>query len=193
MHSRTKIGCLIAAAIACCGGAANAQAVVHAVGGTLTAVSPTSQTVTLTADDGSLGSFQLAAKPNGTLNFDEQVRAQTTSPEKLKADGSHVILYFIWKNDARTAVAAQSLGNGPFEKVTGTVLKFDKHSHDLTLRTADGKTEKVMVADKTVVDTDEGIGVGQKFHAGKGDPVRLLAESKNGNEEALFIRTEGLD
>jgi hypothetical protein len=193
MHSRTKIACLIAVAIACCGGAANAQAVVHAIGGTLTAVSPDAKTVTMTTDDGSSASFNLSPTMDTKLNFDDKVRAETTTPQKLKADGSHVILYFIWNNDARTAVAVQSLGAGPFEKVTGTVLKFDKHDHDLMLRTADGKTETVLVGDKTVVDTEDGIGEGQQFHAGKGDHVRLLASSKNGSEEALFIRTEGLD
>lgn len=193
MFSRTKIVWLIAVAIACCGGAASAQAVVHAVGGTLTAVSPGTQTVTMTTDDGSSASFDLPPTLDAKLSFDGKVRAETTSPEKLKADGSHVILYFIWTNDSRTAVAAQSLGSGPFEKVAGTVLKFDKHDHDLMLRTADGKTETVVIGDKTVVDTVDGVGEGQQFHAGKGEHVRLLASSKNGSEEALFIRTEGLD
>lgn len=193
MHSTTKIACLIAVAFACCGGAANAQAVVHAIGGSLTAVSPAERTVTMTTDDGSSASFNLSPTMDIKLNFDDKVRAETTPPQKLKADGSHVILYFIWNGDARTAVAVQSLGAGPFEKVAGTVLKFDKHDHDLMLRTADGKTETVLVGEKTVVDTEDGIGEGQQFHAGKGDHVRLLASSKNGGEEALFIRTEGLD
>ena len=165
MLSRTKIAWkiawLLAVGIACCGGAANAQAVVHAIGGTLTVVSPAEKTVTMTADDGSSASFNLPPAVDTKLSFDDKVRAETTPPQALKPDGSHVILYYIWKNDARTVVAAQSLGNGPFEKVTGTVLKFDKHDHDLMLRTADGKTETVLVGEKTVVDTADGVGDGR--------------------------------
>ena len=190
MDKGKKIACLIAATF-CCWSVAHAQSVVHAVGGTVTAVSPAEKTITLTLDDGTSDTFQYMATADAKLSFAAEVRAETTSPEKVTASGAHVILYFIWSNDGRTAVAVQSLGSGPFEKVDGTIVKFDKHDRDLTLRTADGKTETVQVAAKTVLDTSDGIAEGPQFHADKGDHVRLLAEAKNGNEEAVFIRPDG--
>ena len=191
MHKRMKIACLIAT-LGCWYGAANAQSVVHAVGGTITG-SPSAGAITLNLDDGTSGSFNFLATPDAKLTFPEDVRAETAPPDKPVANGSHVILYYIWNSDGKAAVAVQSLGSGPFEKVTGTILKFDKHAHDLTLRTADGKTENILVASKTVVDTVDGVEEGAQYRAEKGDHVRLLAESKNGNVEALFIRPEGDD
>jgi hypothetical protein len=193
MQKGMKIACWIAATFVWGSGAANAQSVVHAVGGTVVAVSPTAKTITLTLDNGTSDTFNYVATGDAKLSFAEDVRAETTSPDKVTASGSHVILYFIWANDGRTAVAVQGLGSGPFEKVTGTIVKFDKHARDLTLRTADGKTETVVVADKTVEDTADGVAEGPQFHAEKGEHVRLLAESKNGNEEALFVRPDGDD
>ncbi len=191
MPNGMKIACWIVATMLGGTSAANAQSVVHAVGGTVVAVSPAAKTITMTLDDGTSNTFNYVATGDAKLSFAADVRAETTSPEKVKASGTHVILYFIWSNDGKTAVAVQSLGNGPFEKVTGKIVKFDKHDHDLTLQTADGKTETVVVEDKTVVDTADGVAEGAQFHADKGDHVRLLAEAKNGNEEALFIRPDG--
>lgn len=190
VHNRVKVACLVAVTIACCCSAANAQAVVHALGGTLNGVYPAANSVTLTTDDGSSGAFQLAPKSEPNLNFDKEVRADTSSPEKATAKGAHVILYYFWDGDARTAVAVQSLGSGPFAKVTGKVVGFNKHDHVLTLRTADGKTETIQVSDKTVVDTSDGVATGERFEAGKGEDVRVLADSKNGTAEALLIRTD---
>ncbi len=189
MQDRKKIACLIAVTFACCCGAAKAQAVVHALGGTLQDISPAANNLTLNTDDGSSGSFQLPPKPEVNLNFDKEVRAGTTSLEKVTANGEHVILYYFWNGDARTAVAVQSLGSGPFQVSAGKVVGFNKHDHVLTLKTADGKTETVQVSDKTVVDTADGVAPGARFHVGRGDDVRLLADSKNGSEEALLIRT----
>ncbi len=190
MQTRSKLSCLIAVTFACCCSAASGQAVVHALGGTLQDVSPAANSLTLTPDDGSSGSFQLPPKSEPNLNFDKDVRAGTSSPETVKADGSHVILYYYWDGDARTAVAVQSLGAGPFQVSSGKVVGFNKHDRVLTVRTADGKTETVAVSDKTVVDSAEGVATGMRLHVGKGDDVRLLAESKNGTEEALLIRTD---
>jgi hypothetical protein len=194
MHNRLKIVCFIVVTLACYSSAANAQWVVHALGGTVKLVNPSAKSIILVTDDGSSGLFQLPPKSDVNLTFDKDVRAETTASEKFTGNiGTHVILYFFGEDNTRTTVAVHSLGSGPFEKVTGTVLKFSKHDHVITLQTKAGKTETIVVSDKTVVDTSDGVAQGRRFRAEKGDHLRLLTDSKNGIQEALLIRTSGID
>lgn len=193
MRNRMKRTWLVVGVVACCGGLARAQAVVHALGGTIDDSSHPANSLTVTTDDGSSGSFAVSATAGTNLNFDKDVRAETDSPGTAEAKGTHVILYYVWDNGDRTVVAVQKLGPGPFEKVDGKVTEFNKHDRVLTMHTEDGKTETIQVSDKTVIDTADGVTSGVRFHAGKGNHLRLLAVSKNGAEQALLIRADSDD
>lgn len=193
MRMGRSAGCVIAVTLACWCSAASAQAVVHALGGTLQDVSAAANSLTLTTDDGSSGAFELPSKPGPNFNLDKELQAGTSAPDTAKGDGSHVILYYVWQGEARIAVAVQSLGAGPFVVSGGKVMGFNKHDRVLTVRTVDGKTETVQVSDKTVVDSADGVATGARLHVGKGDEVRLLSDAKNGAEQALLIRTDAGD
>ncbi len=168
--------------------AANAQEVVHALAGTVTSVNPTQQTITVKTDDGSAGVFTDLMKSNVSYEFDRNVRAFSVPASSFTKKGAPVIVYYFGDGDVRTAVALQELGAGPLQKISGSVAKFNKHEHLLTIKDATGASESFHIDTKTVAETPWGAVEGEKFDPSKGDHVRVTAVLANGSEDALFIR-----
>jgi hypothetical protein len=190
MLKRAIISCCIVFAISFCPAIAGAQWIIHAMGGTIKSVSGSAGTLSFNSDDGTPGEFQLPQSAKLNIFFDKEVRAETAAPDKAVASDSQVILFFFGDGIVRTAVAVQSVGSGPFQKVTGTVVRFDKHDRVLTIKTDTGQ-RTFMVSDKTVVDTPDGVIPGRKFSAERGDHLRLLAQPKDGQEQILLVRFDG--
>jgi len=169
--------------------AANAQEVVHALAGTVTSVNPTQQTITIKTDDGSEGVFKDLMKSNVSYEFDRNIRAGAVPASSFTKKGAPVIVYYFGDGDVRTAVALQDLGGaGPLQKISGSVSKFNKHGHLLTIKDATGTSESFHIDTKTVAETAWGAVEGEKFDPSKGDRVRVTAVLANGAEDALFIR-----
>jgi len=185
--------CLVVLALSSSAAAAHAQWVVHAMGGTVQAVLPAKKAMTLVTDDGTSGKFEFPETENVNVVFEKDVRSATMNADKFNGEGHHVIVFYFGNDLVRTAVAVEDLGTAPVVKETGTVVSFDKHSRTITMLTAEGKQEPFVVDDKTVVDTGEGVTSGKKLHVSKGDRLRLLAESENGHEEVMLVRTSGID
>ena len=101
-----------------------------------------------------------------------------------------MIVYYVSNGDQRTAVALQDLGGGPLQKISGSVYKFDRHQHILTIKDAAGTSESFRIDPKTVAETAFGAVEGERFDPEKGGQVRVTAIPANGSEEALFIRTD---
>ena len=133
------IGFLIATAVV-----ANAQEVVHALYGTVSAIHPGTKTIIVKTNDGSDGLFKDLTRSNVSLLFDKDIRSRATPAEAFKDQGAQVIVYYIGGGFGafadRTAVALQSLGAGPIEKATGTVVRSGKHT--LTIK-ADSGTQEI--------------------------------------------------
>jgi hypothetical protein len=193
MLKRVVTPCLVIAVMAASAAAAKAQWVIHALGGTVQSVGTSARTMTLRTDDGSPGDFKFPQKTNMNVSFDKDVRAGTMDADKENGIGHQVILFFFGADAVRTAIAVQDLGTGTFVKLAGTVVSFNKHDHTLTMQTAAGGQQTFVLTDKTVVDTADGVVPGRRFHAGKGDHLRLLAEPKDGKQQAILIRTSGVD
>jgi hypothetical protein len=168
--------------------AANAQEVVHAVAGTVNSINPTEETITILTDDGSEGLFKALVKSNASIDFDRNIRADSIPASAFTKKGARVIVYYIGEGDVRTAVALQDLGGGPFQKISGSVDKFSRHQHLLTIKDATGTSESFRIDPKTVAETAVGVVDGERFGPEKGDKVRVTAILANGSEEALFIR-----
>ncbi len=193
MLKRAVTFSFIAAVVSAMSVAAEAQWVIHALGGTVQSVASARKMMTLRTDDGSPGSFKFPQTPNLNVSFDKDVRAETMEADKESGIGHQVILFFFGADEVRTAVAVQDLGTGPFVKLSGTVVSFSKHDRTLTMQTPAGGQQAFVVTDKTVVDTADGLEPGRRFHANKGDHLRLLAEPKDGQQQAMLIRTSGVD
>lgn len=151
--------------------AASAQMAVHAMTGTVKAVTP--QSLTLAVGSGSTTQFKLA--PHGKVpgEFDHDLRADSTAPAEFQKIGDYVVLYYYGYGLQRTAFAVKDLGAGPYTKAQGTVVSYNKHTRELTLKDASGKDVSMVINDQLVVDTDTGAASGRKFSPHKGDPVRV--------------------
>ena len=112
---------------------ANAQEVVHALAGTVTYINPTNKTIIINTDDGSEPLFKDMTASNASLDFAKDLRADSTPADTFTKKGAHVIVYYFGDGDERTAVALQDLGGGPLKKISGSVSKFNKHEHLLTI------------------------------------------------------------
>jgi hypothetical protein len=169
--------------------AARAQEVVHALTGVVTAVDPAGKTLTVATDDGSEGRFTTAMQPGVKLDFAPSMKAATVPAASLTATKTRVLVYYIGDNSVRTAVAVEDLGSGPFVKTTGTIVKMDRHTHELIVKDARGAEQSFKIDAKTVAEGAEGVEEGIKFDAHKGDQVRVTATTADGTQKALFIRS----
>jgi hypothetical protein len=170
--------------------AANAQEVVHALSGTVSAINPTTKTIIINTNDGSFGLFKEPAKSNLPLLFENDIRSRTTPADTFQDKGAQVIVYYFGggfgQSSDRTVVALQNLGAGPIEKDTGTVVKFNKHA--LTIKTDSGAEETFQIGDSAVAETATGAARAEKFDPGKGDQVRVIAALDNGQKTLIFVR-----
>jgi aspartate/methionine/tyrosine aminotransferase len=167
---------------------ANAQEVVHALAGIVSAIDPTQQTISISTDDGSEGLFKDLTKYNASLDFDKTIRADSIAADAFTKKGAHVIVYYFGDGDVRTAVALRDLGGGPLQKISGSVYKFNKHEHLLTIKDIAGTSESFHIDPKTVAETAVGAVEGERFDPAKGDHVRITATLTDGIQDALFIR-----
>jgi hypothetical protein len=168
--------------------AATAQEVVHALCGTVRSISSTAKTITVDTDDGSEGLFKYFTSSSVSLDFDKRIRAEATTADAFTKNGVRAIVYYFGDSDVRTAVALQDLGTGPFEKSSGTVVRFHRNEHVLTLKNKSGGEESFQISPKTVVESALGAVEGYDLNLEDGEHVRVTAASVNGGETALFIR-----
>lgn len=167
---------------------ANAQEVVHALAGTVTYINPIQKTISINTDDGSELFKEMTS--NVSLDFAKDLRADSTPAEVFTKKGAHVIVYYYGEGNERTAVALQDLGGGPLKKISGSVYKFSRHDHLLTIKDTSGASESFHVEPKTVAETAVGVVEGGRFDPEKGDQVWVTATIANGSPEALFILTQ---
>ncbi len=164
-----------------------AQERVHALSGTVTVIHPKIQMTEINTDDGSSGHFEWLTKTNVPIDFDKSISADAVPADKFTTVGTHAIVYFIGDGDVRTIVALHDLGAGPLVNSTGTVIKWDKHGHLLTIKNKKGGEESFQVDTKTVADTPTGVMDNLKFDLNKKDTVRVVAVQANGSQTALLI------
>ena len=172
--------------------AANAQQIVHALAGTVTAVHPASNTIQVATDDGSQGLFDVMTKKDVLLDFEKNVKAMTTPAIAFTKAHCQVVVFYYGDDDSRTTVAVEDLGDAPLVKTMGTVVKVDKKAHLLTVKSDSGEEQTFHVDAKTIADSTSGVMEGQKFDPNKGAKVRIVATMENGAPTALFIRALSL-
>jgi len=166
---------------------ATAQEIVHALSGTISSIDAGEKTITIATDDGSDGTFHLMADPHTPLKFDRSIRNEATAAGDFKTQGAHVVVYYFGAGGGRTVVALKDLGAGPFTATSGTVVKFDKKEHSLTVKDQTGANQSFNVTSSTIAETDEGATEGLRFDPRKGEKVIVAAAQANGSPTAVFI------
>lgn len=164
------------------------QMIVHAVSGTVKTTNPTSKSIDVDIEDGSKGHFKISSGKSVPLSFDDDLRKDSVSPSSTEV-GSFVVVYYYGFGDDRTAVAIKDLGKGPFDKVNGKVVAFDKHGQILTVLTGKAEILKFQLSEKAVVDSGLSVESGKKYNPGKGYTVRVTATGQSGKQTAVFIRS----
>jgi len=164
-----------------------AQQRVHAVSGTVTSINPKIGMIEINTDDGSSGHFKWMKHEGISIDFDKDVKAESTDADKFTATGVHVIVYFFGDGEVRTAVALRVLGNGPFENDKGTVVKVNRHDHLIIIKTGSGADQSFRIDPKTVADTTTGVVEGYKLDFDKGDAVQVTATPAGADKTALLI------
>jgi hypothetical protein len=177
--------CLIAGCLAIFSIPSSAQEIIHALTGTVSSIDNAGKTITVFQDNGSQSVFQEMPNPKTPIAWDKKIAAETTAAHSFDKQGAYVIVFY-FGND--TVVALKSLGSGPFTSADGTVTSFDAHAHSFTVQDKSGTAQTFKIADQTVAESNMGAVDGLKFHAGKGDHVRIVASTVDGAPTALFIR-----
>jgi len=176
------IGCLSFASVS-----ATAQQVVHALVGTVDVINPNSKTIIVTTDDGTPGTFEDLTDPKAHIAIDKALRADATPAQSFTTKGASAIVLFYGEGADRTAVALRSIGQGPFTKTAGTVVRFSGREHSLSIKDSSGAVQTFTVAPSTVAETRSGAVDGKKFEPGKGEQVRVTSGLVNGSPTALFV------
>src|ERR1700761_1800586 len=89
-----SVGCL----------AMQAQQIVHAVSGVVTAAHPAVNQIVIQTNDGSDNYFKYKKDLNTDIDFDRAVRDGTVKPESFNKIGDHVIAYYFGEGSERTVV-----------------------------------------------------------------------------------------
>jgi hypothetical protein len=167
--------------------AAPAQEIVHALAGTVRSVDSANKTIAVNTEDGSEGVFSDTTKSKSEIEFDKVLREESTPHSSFSKKGDEVVVYYFGDSFLqRTAVALQDLGAGPFDKETGTVVKYNRHEHLLTIKESSGTQQSFQIAANTPVETAVGVVEGAKYDPEKGEQLRVI--TTNGSTRALFIR-----
>jgi hypothetical protein len=185
--------CAIAGGLCLHAAEAGAQEVVHVLSATVRFVNQQNGMIIVNTDDGTAGMFK-GADAKVQTNLDKSLIAKITPVEKFVAagetsKGDHLIVFFYGDEDnsVRSVYAVTDLGKGPLDKTTGTVTKFDRHAHLLTVKDSTGTEVDFRIGANTVADTMTGAVEGYKFDPSKGEKVRIIATPGNGGEDALLI------
>jgi hypothetical protein len=168
---------------------AGAQMVVHAVSGMVKAINPDSKTMDVTVDNGDTSQFKLPVNAKVTLDFDKALQSDSVDATKFEHVGDYVVVYYYGYDDNRTAVAVKDLGAGPFQKVEGTVVNFDKHDRTMTVKDDAGKSAVFALNDHLVVDTGMSVASGRGYDPHKGYQVVVTYTQAGDKNSALFIRS----
>jgi hypothetical protein len=179
--------CLLVGWISLGAFAASAQEVVHALVGTIVSTNPSAKTIQINTDDGSEGLFNDMTKSHVSLDIDKNLLAGVTPADKLTAKGTHVIVFYFGNLAVRTAAGLRDLGPGPLETTSGSVSKFQKHEHLLTIQTSSGTDKVFHIEAQTVAETSVGAVPGYRFDPEKSEQVRITSSSGNGTDTALYI------
>jgi hypothetical protein len=171
------------------GASAGAQMVVHAVSGMVKAVNPDSKTMDITVDDGPTSQFKLPSKAKVTLDFDKALQSDSVDASNFQHVGNYVVVYYYGYDDDRTAVAIKDLGAGPFQKVEGTVMSFDKHDRTMTVKDDAGKSNVFALNDHLVVDSGLSVAGGRGYDPHKGYHVVVTYAQAGDKNSAVFIRS----
>ena len=186
MHCRTLIATCTLAVIACLGNArAWGQMLVHAMTGTIRSVTTTELIATA---DGVTESFVVEPKSHPSFSFDKVLREDSTPIDDFHKPDTFAVIYYYGGSADRTAVAVKDLGAGPFERTTGTVSHFDRHTRRLTIQTTDGKTEELIFGEQAVVDAGMSVEPGRKVDPPSGSTVRATSVQKNDAQTIVFLR-----
>lgn len=164
-----------------------AQEVVHALTGTVNSIDSASKTFSVTTDDGSVSVFDQMTGSHKSSEVEKALRNGAVAAGAFNQSGAHVILYYTGWGDPRTAVAFLPIGAGPFTVASGTVVKFDKGDHTLTIKEPSGTVGTFKLAQDTVAETGTGAMESFKFDLAKGQQVRVTSTQVNGIEKPVFI------
>lgn len=171
------------------GATAGAQMVVHAVSGTVKAIDSKAKTIDITVDSGAISEFKLPSDAKVTLDFDSVLRSDSVDASKFQHIGDFVVVYYYGYDNDRTAVAVKDLGQGPFKKLDGMVVGYNKHDRTLTVKDDSGKPEAFTLSDHLVVDTGYSVANGRSYDPHKGWQVRVTYAPAAGRNTAVFIRS----
>ena len=170
-------------------GAAGAQMVVHAVSGTVKDINASAKTMELTVDSGDTNQFKFPSDAKVSLDFDRTLQSDSTQASNFNKVGDYVIVYYYGYDNDRTVVAVKDLGAGPFAKIEGKVISYDKHDRTMTVKDDAGKTASFTVSDHVVVDTGLSVESGKGFDPHKGYYVRVTYAMNGGKNTAVFVRS----
>jgi len=187
MRGTLKSTCVIVGFLFVLSVLSEAQVIVHALTGTVSSMNNTTKTITVLQDNGTIGVFKKVSIPSTHLIFDKRLAAGTTDVDACKR-GTYAIVFYYGDSEDPTVVALKSLGAGPFKSTTGTVERFDSRAHSLSVKDTSGAELTFEINADTVQETYLGSVDGTKFHAEKGDKVRLVSATIDGNPMALFVR-----
>jgi hypothetical protein len=182
------VTCMVAGVAGLGNARARGQMIVYAMTGTIRSVSATQ----LTATSGGLTeTFSLEQKSHVSLDFDKDLHEDSTPAADFHKPDAFAVIYYYGVSTDKTAVAVKDLGPGPFERTSGTVTHFDKHSRRLTITNAAGKTENYIIGEKAVIATGMRVKPGRKIDPPSGSHVRVTTVPENGAQTVVFVRLEG--
>jgi hypothetical protein len=169
----TKLGrlaaCLMLAAVVC-----SAQDVVHFIHGTIKHVDSATKTVVVKTADGTEHTIKVTG--------DTAVKGTKEGFDGLK-EGTEVVARTTGKGVDETAVDVGKVGKDGLKSTKGTIVKFDKDTKTVVVKTADGTEKTFEVTGKALDDAGKDTGKG----VAKGAKVTVYYTEDGGKKVAHYL------
>lgn len=161
--------CIVLGAVVCV-----AQDVVSFFHGTIKKVDHTTKTIVVKTSDGTEHTIKVTDKA--------AVKGTKEGFDGLK-DGTEVVVRTTGKGVDETAVDVGKVGKDGYKATKGTVVKFDKDTKTVVLKTADGTEKTFELSGKAMEDAGKATGKG----VAKGAKVTVYYTEEGGKKTAHFL------
>jgi hypothetical protein len=160
-----------------------AEAVVHAVEGTVKKLDSTTKTVVIETKDGTEHAFHYTG--DVIVDGAQDSKKGAVDAAHGVTEGSKVVVHYTTEGGKDTAHEVDKVGDDGMKATDGTVSHVDKGAKTIAVKTADGTEQTFHLTDRAAKDTGKDVGTG----VDKSAKVTVYYTEKAGVKTAHFVKS----
>jgi phage baseplate assembly protein gpV len=163
-----------------------AFALQHATEGVITRVDSAAKQVAVKTADGTEEVFHFTEKT--ALHAAKGAKTGAVDTYLAGKEGTHVVVRYTGEGADKAATGIDDFGKDTVKVSKGTITKFDKASHTITVKAEDGSEQTYHVAKDATIDTAHGVIKRSEYAAKKGENASVHYSEEAGHKVVHFIK-----